>query len=402
MTSKADRMRDVRLALFRRVLNHAEAGTTDLAPDVMPVDPAVYFDAENFERERQRLFRETPLLVCLSPDLPEPGSFRLFEDAGVPIIVARATDGGIHAFLNVCRHRGGRVVSEESGKRKRFTCRYHGWTYDNSGALVGVPSEEFFCGRIGAERQLVACPAEERHGMVFVLAQPGGTMDLDAHLGPFGEEMALLDFGASEPFMEQKFHSTSNWKFAMDTYLESYHLPSLHGGTFAQVFESNLFLLDTFGPHYRFTFPHKGLAKWIGRPESEWPIDALPLTYFLFPNTIIAVGSVSANGSSFTTHRLFPTSVGEMYANVRMYGLGGIRSDEHRAQMGDSFEKIKGAAADEDYAVTGESWAALSKLPPDARFLLGRHEVGVQMFHRNIRAALEKAGSQAAAEALLV
>jgi len=390
MADPAQDMREVRLGLFRKVLEHCQAGTTDLAPDVMRVDPATYFDPENFERERRRLFRETPLLVCLSCDLPEPGAFRLFEDTGVPILVSRGTDGRMRSFLNVCVHRGGRVVREEAGNAKRFTCRYHGWTYDSSGEVVGVPSEQFFCGKIKDNRHLAECPAEERHGMVFVLAQPGGIMDLDAHLGPFGEEMERLGFVNSEPVLEGKFHSSSNWKFAMDTYLESYHLPSLHGSTFANVFESNLFLLDMFGPHYRFTFPHKGLEKWIGRPEEEWPIDALPLTYFLFPNTIIAVGSVSANGSSFTTHRLFPTSVGEMYANVRMYALTGVKSPEHRSEMEANFEKIKGAAQDEDYAVTGESWGALSELPGEARFVLGRHEIGVQTFHRNIALALQR------------
>jgi len=234
--------------------------------------------------------------------------------------------------------------------------------------------------------------------MVFVLATPGGTMNLDAHLGHFDEEMERLNFVRSEPVVEEQFHSTSNWKFAMDTYLESYHLPTLHRDTFANVFESNLFLLDMFGPHCRFTFPHRGLEKWIGKPEAEWPIDALPITYFLFPNTIIAVGSVSASGSSFTTHRLFPTSIGEMYANVRMYALNGVQSAEHRAEMEANFKKIKGAAADEDYAVTGESWAALKELPRDAQFLLGRHEIGVQNFHRNIGRAMEGRGIERATE----
>jgi carnitine monooxygenase subunit len=389
MATPAQDMREVRLGLFRRVLEHCKAGTTDLAPDVMRIPAAAYFDPGQFEAECRRLFREMPLLACLSCDLPEPGSFRLFEDTGVPIVVTRGMDGQVRAFLNVCAHRGGRVVREEAGRAARFTCRYHGWTYNAEGQVVGVPSEPFFCGKIG-DRKLTQCPAEERHGMVFVLAQPGGSMDLDAHLGEFGDEIERLQFTRSEPVIEQKFQSSSNWKYAMDTYLESYHLPSLHGATFANVFESNLFLLDMFGPHYRFTFPHKGLEKWIGRPEEDWPIDALPLTYFLFPNTIIAVGSVSASGSSFTTHRLFPTAVGEMYANVRMYALAGVKSPEHRAEMRANFDKIKAAARDEDYAVTGESWAALRELPQGAEFVLGRHEIGVQTFHRSIARALQR------------
>lgn len=388
MANDTQTMRDIRRDLFRRILTHTENRTTDLAPDMMRIDASTYFDAEHFAREQHRLFRETPLLVCLSPDLPEPGSFRLFEDTGVPIVVARGKDARVRAFLNVCAHRGGRVVREPEGKASRWTCRYHGWTYDTAGAAIGVPSEEFFCGKIGENAHLIECPAEERHGMVFVQGTPGGAMDLDAHLGGFGAELERLHFSGAEPVIEQKFHSTSNWKYAMDTYLESYHLPTLHRDTFAHVFESNLFLLDMWGPHYRFTFPHKGIEKWLGSPEADWPIDALPLTYFLFPNTIIAVGSVSANGSSFTTHRLFPTSVGGMYSNVRMYALTGVKSPEHRAEMEANFVRIKDAAQDEDYAVTGESWPGLKELPEGAQFLLGRHEIGVQMFHRNIDRAL--------------
>lgn len=388
MPDNAQVMRGIRRDLFRTILEHAAAGTTVLAPEPLRIEAAAYFDPIEFEREQRRLFRETPLLVCLSCDLPNPGSFRQFEDTGVPILVARGKDGQVRAFLNVCAHRGGKVVREEEGQASRWTCRYHGWTYDISGEVVGVPSQDFFCGQLGGNSRLTACPAEERHGMVFVLADPNGKMDLDAHLAGFGEELERLHFIGAEPFMEQKFHSTSNWKYAMDTYLESYHLTSLHRDTFAHVFESNLFLLDNWGPHYRFTFPHKGVRQWIGKPEAEWPIDALPLTYFLFPNTIIAVGSVSANGTSFSTHRLFPQSVGAMYANVRMYGLDGIRSEEQRAEMAANFERIKGAALDEDYAVTGESWRGLTELPKGAQFILGRHEIGVQMFHQNIDRAM--------------
>jgi hypothetical protein len=75
-----------------------------------------------------------------------------------------------------------------------------------------------------------------------------------------------------------------------------------------------------------------------------------------------------------------------------------VKSPEHRAEMEANFEKIKGAAEMEDYAVTGESWAALRELPRDARFLLGRHEIGVQAFHRNIARAMTNAREEDALE----
>jgi hypothetical protein len=125
-------------------------------------------------------------------------------------------------------------------------------------------------------------------------------------------------------------------------------------------------------------------------PESEWPIDALPLTYFLFPNTNIAVGSASQNGSLISIHRLFPKSVGELSTTVTVYAPHGVQSAEHMADIENSFEAIKHAVMDEDYSVTGESYAHLSALPPGTKFPVGRYEVGLQNFHRNVRKFVER------------
>src|SRR5436190_16134966 len=99
-----------------------------MADGVLKEDVSFFTDPEMFEREYQALFRMTPLAVCTSRELPEPGSFMTFDDAGVPIVITRGKDGQVRAFLNVCPHRGARVVRTECGKAGRFTCRFHGWT----------------------------------------------------------------------------------------------------------------------------------------------------------------------------------------------------------------------------------------------------------------------------------
>ena len=81
MAGHAEQMHLVRRDLCRRAVEHARDGTTDMAPDVMHNDVAAYIDPERYAREFQTLFREMPQVVCLSSDLPEPGSFRLFDDA---------------------------------------------------------------------------------------------------------------------------------------------------------------------------------------------------------------------------------------------------------------------------------------------------------------------------------
>jgi phenylpropionate dioxygenase-like ring-hydroxylating dioxygenase large terminal subunit len=389
MTSHDEAMREIRLRLARRVVEHLKHDTTDLAPDVMHDDVAFYRDPARYEREMQKLFRETPLVAGLSQELPTPGSYLLFEDAGVPIVVWRGQDRQVRAFLNICAHRGARLCREASGRANRLSCRFHGWTYDSTGKLIGVPEEEHFLGQLERNRSLVALPAEERHGVVFVQAEPGSSMDLDAHLGAFEPELAALDLGAATRVFEEDFHVTCNWKYALDTYFENYHVAALHRETFAPNFLHKVRLFDAWGGHHRLTFPHRSVYEWIDKPEDEWPIDTLPIAYFLFPNTVIPLGTVAtANGSYFSINQIFPVSVGEMKTRYGIYAPRGVQSPEHLADLTRAFEASKRVLSEEDYAMAGDSYPAFHALPAGTTFPIGRNEVGVQNFHHNIRLAV--------------
>ena len=375
---------DLRRELTRKIVALAREGKTDLAPDVMDVGVDFFLDPEVYERESRRLFHETPLVVCFSNDIAGPGSFQVYEDLGMPILVVRGKDGAVRAFLNICPHRGARVVREDCGQASRFTCRFHGWTFDTTGKVIGIPEEAQFCGKIDDRKHLVSLPAEERHGLVFVQATPGATMDLDAHLAGFGAELDKLGLTQATRVKTDEVHVASNWKYTIDTYFENYHLPSLHRDTFANVFAHNLCMLETWGPHQRFTFPQRSIQQWMDKPESEWDVDSLPAQHLIFPNTVLTLGSVSRSGSLVTMHRLFPKSVGELTTKIALYAPHGLRSAEHEAEIEANFKSIMGAVKDEDYSVTGESYAALKALPAGTRFPVGRQEIGTQNFHRNV------------------
>jgi nitrite reductase/ring-hydroxylating ferredoxin subunit len=378
-------MREHRLKLARRIAEYARVGRTDLAPGVEHTDVSFFLDPGLYEREHRRLFLETPLVACLSKDLPEPESYRVFDETGVPIVVMRGRDNKVRAFLNICRHRGARLVREDHGKASRFTCRFHGWTFNSMGKAIGVPEEQQFCGQIDEQKHLVSVPAEERYGLVFVQPTPNSAMDLDAHLGEFGQELELLDLDQASLVIEGEIHSPSNWKYTYITYAENYHLPILHRDTLAHVFAHNLNLFDTWGPHHRFTWPQQTIYEWMNKPESEWPIDALPLTYLIFPNFNMAVGSTSASGAYISVHRVFPKSVSEMVTKISIYAPFGVQSPEHRAEMEASFKLSMHANEAEDYSVTGEAYPVLAALPRGTKFVAGRHEIGVQNFYRNVR-----------------
>ncbi|MCW8873473.1 MAG: Rieske (2Fe-2S) protein, partial [Xanthomonadales bacterium] len=97
-----------------------------------------YSDPDIYERDIERIFLKSWLYAGHQSEIPNPGDWFLYELSGESIIIARGLDGEIRAMLNVCRHRGSRICLEQKGCAKRLICRYHGWTYDLDGKLVGA------------------------------------------------------------------------------------------------------------------------------------------------------------------------------------------------------------------------------------------------------------------------
>ena len=114
------------------------------------------------------LFRQRPLLMGFASEWAKPGAFSTDDYAGVPILVARAPDGKLRAFLNVCRHRGAKVA-QGCGKARVFSCPYHAWTYDLAGRVMGIPDERCFPGVRAERSSLTPLPLCEKHGLVWVI-----------------------------------------------------------------------------------------------------------------------------------------------------------------------------------------------------------------------------------------
>src|SRR5436305_8318462 len=92
-------------------------------------------------REQERIFRSAWQYVGHIGQAPEPGTFFPARAGRTPIVVTRAQDAELRAFLNICRHRGSPVVAE-AGKRETLQCSYHAWTYGLEGSLRAAPRAE--------------------------------------------------------------------------------------------------------------------------------------------------------------------------------------------------------------------------------------------------------------------
>ena len=101
----------------------ADLASASTIPSRWYLDPRAFLD-----RERERVFARTWQPVAFAKTVAEPGTFAAAEIVGEPVVVARAKDGVLRAFSNVCRHRAS-VIADGSGKSSTLRCPYHGWTY---------------------------------------------------------------------------------------------------------------------------------------------------------------------------------------------------------------------------------------------------------------------------------
>lgn len=194
-------------------------------PDTHFVSGSVYHDEDIFADERERLFGKVWSLACHDSELPGKYDFRTLEYAGTPLIVVRGEDGRVRAFVNVCSHRGGRLVSERSGNAKAFTCFYHRWTYDTKGSCINIPRAEGYgaCGVRAEDFGLREVKAEARLGLVFVNLDDGAS-SLDDYLGDAFKPIEEALTGAPlEVFHYQRCEIDANWKAWMETNLDAYH-----------------------------------------------------------------------------------------------------------------------------------------------------------------------------------
>lgn len=365
-------------SLCDRLLCHLRDGTTDLAESTYRIDTAQYTDPQRFDREVDTFFRRSPLVLALSAEIPDPGSFKVVEIGDTSVVVSRSQDGSVGAFLNVCRHRGARVVTEERGCARRHSCPYHNWTYDTSGTLVGVPAQDTFGAVDMSDHGLVRLPTEERDGLVWAALAADADLDVAAHLGPLGDELAALRL-ADLHYGTSRRLEAGNWKLAMDTYLETYHISTLHKNTFALVTTTNITAVDIYGPHQRMVVPRKAMIGMDVIPEDVDPLGLMSLNYLIYPNTILLVTPEAVMLSS-----IFPGRTVDHSITVQDHFTRGKLGDPEveRAFLA-RVDMVHTAVANEDYWVQGTVQEGFAS-GANSHFTFGRNELQLHHFHAAI------------------
>ncbi|MFE7129552.1 aromatic ring-hydroxylating dioxygenase subunit alpha [Streptomyces sp. NPDC057638] len=205
-------------------------------PRLIPTLPGrLYTSPEFFAREQEAIFESLWFCAVRCSELASPGAFRTVMIGRENILIVRHGDGGLRAFLNVCRHRGARLCTEEAGEvRRTLRCPYHAWSYDLDGALVAAPHLARMpdLDRAGYGLRPVAlrewlgyawlCLADEPPP--FEESVPGAAAER------LGEAAAIDRYRAEDLAVGRRirYDVRANWKLIVENFMECYHCPTIH------------------------------------------------------------------------------------------------------------------------------------------------------------------------------
>jgi phenylpropionate dioxygenase-like ring-hydroxylating dioxygenase large terminal subunit len=397
-----------------------------------PVDYEDCISPEYFADEREAVFRRWWLYVGREDRVRRPGTYFTRELPGLAsIVVARGLDGTIHAFHNVCAHRGNKVVWQEhpaeetSGTCRAFHCKYHGWQYGMDGRVEHITNEDQFFDLDRSTLRLPPVHCDVMGGFVFVnLAED--PPPLREFLGERLCEMEAYPFH----LMTQRYGFSTrvhgNWKLAADTILEWYHPAYVHQKFIhPDVREAEKMVPPIDSYHYELFDPHilnsvpgppplrprepgkSGEPRrdmvWIYRlfrgglfgPDDVPDIGPLPEflnkggiaswgndQFWLLPNLSVQIWA----RNFYITYTYLPESVGSHIYDIDLYFVPPATTRERLAQelVVNSVIEI----AMQDVNTVEASYSALTTRA-QRQFQLSDQELMIRSFHHSIRRAVE-------------
>jgi phenylpropionate dioxygenase-like ring-hydroxylating dioxygenase large terminal subunit len=203
------------------------------------VHGSLYTDPQIFQRELQRIWYRTWVYIGHVSEVPEPNDYVVKSIGPQPLIMTRDRQGEIHVLLNRCSHRANMVCDAPKGNSSAFRCPYHGWTFSNTGKLLGYPFNSGYGGtELKAQLGLGRVPRVESYrGFVFGSFATDGP-SLKEHLGgaadAFDRLARLSPCGEVELTTGWVKHRVkANWKMLLENECDGYHPQFVHASIFS-------------------------------------------------------------------------------------------------------------------------------------------------------------------------
>ena len=236
---------------------------------------SLYTDPAIYEAELEHIWYRTWVYVGHVSEVPEPNDYVVKSIGPQPVIMTRDKQGEIHLLLNRCTHRANLVCDAAKGNSSAFRCPYHGWTFANTGKLLGYP---FNCGYGGREAKKdlglgrVARVAEHPRLRVRLVRRGGpdaraSTSAPPPTLRPPRRAVARAARSSSRP-AGCRHKVKANWKMLLENETDGYHPQFVHASIFS-VAKSGIG--DLYGEKST-----RGRARPRQRPHRERPAPGVP------------------------------------------------------------------------------------------------------------------------------
>lgn len=367
--------------LKQRAIDRDQESTTE----TVEVPVRNYVDPDILKREMVTAFRDYPLVAGHASQVREPGSYLLSEWDKIPYVVVRDKEGSLRAFLNICRHRGSRLVSGKEEELKAFVCPYHGWCYNLDGSLRSVTKEYNFPGLECSKKGLKELPVLEHMGLIWIHPTPGASINLPDYLGE-AIDSDIEHFELNEFVSHRKKTVTlnANWKLLLKTYLDRYHVPILHKNTIAPFFNKGVIAHFEYGPHIRISAGLTSLPEAAKVNPSEWQIlNYASVLYTLFPNTYLIIHS-----DLISINRFYPQAPDKtIWIHEMLYRKGNYEGEEGQKALTERFANIDAVFEHEDFAIAESCQSNLNY--GDEFHTLGLEEGLLAIFQQNVDRVLE-------------
>ena len=284
--------------------------------------------------ERERVFQDKWTAIGIGSSVPNPGDALPYNLLGIPLIILRDRERKIRVFHNVCSHRGHKLLDKPCSLKNLLRCPYHSWSYDLEGKLVATPhigglniheSEKFE----KSKSNLKEVRSKIWMDIIFININ-NNEIEFDEYIRPLEDRwLKFISKDDQNSLIYSRDYGyfnldvKSNWKFAIENYCESYHLPWIH---------PELNKVSNISDHYHIQgLPNRYAGQGSNKYEqplkgnksfanfSNWPKEFSKNSEYiaLFPNVMIGL-----HIDHFYVFWLEPISVNETKEHLAMYYIG--------------------------------------------------------------------------------